>query len=195
MLLDPNTLSPTAPSPWPTGSPARTASCWPTASRGAGSDWQEWQVRDVETGQEDCSDELKWVKFSRVAWTQDGKGFFYSRFDEPKPGEQYTKANYYQKLYYHRLGTPQERGRAGLRARRPEGMGLRRRRHRRRPVPDHHRLARAPSRRTRSSTRTCSSADAPVVELLDGFDAEYEFIDNDGPVFWFVTDLDAPRGA
>jgi prolyl oligopeptidase len=37
-----------------------------------------------------------------------------------------------------------------------------------------------------------SDPQSPVVELLAGFDAEYEFIDNDGPLFWFVTDLDAP---
>ena len=33
-----------------------------------------------------------------------------------------------------------------------------------------------------------------MVKLLDDFDAEYQFVDNDGPVFWIKTDLDAPRG-
>ncbi len=46
----------------------------------AGSDWQEWKVRDVRTGQ-DLSDHIKWVKFSRASWTKDGRGFFYSRYD------------------------------------------------------------------------------------------------------------------
>ena len=49
----------------------------------SGSDWQEWKVRDVRTG-EDLSDDVKWVKFSGASWTKDGRGFFYSRFDEPK---------------------------------------------------------------------------------------------------------------
>jgi prolyl oligopeptidase len=49
----------------------------------SGSDWQEWKVRDVETSK-DLSDDLKWVKFSGASWTRDGKGFFYSRYDEPK---------------------------------------------------------------------------------------------------------------
>ena len=49
----------------------------------AGTDWQEWRVRDVETGK-DLSDHLKWIKFSGASWTPDSKGFFYSRYDEPK---------------------------------------------------------------------------------------------------------------
>ena len=36
--------------------------------------------------------------------------------------------------------------------------------------------------------------DAPVVKLLDKFDAAYTMIDNDGPIFWFQTDLNASRG-
>ena len=71
-----------------------------------GSDWQRWQVRDLATGQ-DLPDRIEWVKFSRAAWTPDSKGFFYARYDAPKPGEALTGANFFQKLYYHRLGTPQ----------------------------------------------------------------------------------------
>src|SRR6266496_3256388 len=72
----------------------------------AGSDWQEWRVRDVRTAQ-DLKDEVKWVKFSGASWTKDGKGFFYSRYDEPKPGQQLKGVNYFHKLYFHRLGTQQ----------------------------------------------------------------------------------------
>src|SRR6059036_2913962 len=32
-----------------------------------------------------------------------------------------------------------------------------------------------------------------VVRLLDDFDASFAFVGNDGPVFYFLTDLDAPR--
>lgn len=71
----------------------------------SGSDWQEWRVRDVATGK-DRRDHLKWIKFSGASWTKDGKGFFYSRYDAPK-GKALQEQNYYQKLYYHRLGTPQ----------------------------------------------------------------------------------------
>lgn len=72
----------------------------------AGSDWQEWRVRDVETG-EDTEDSLDWVKFSEASWAHDGAGFFYSRYDAPPPGAELQQANYHQKLYFHRLGTLQ----------------------------------------------------------------------------------------
>lgn len=48
----------------------------------AGSDWQEWKVRDIESGK-DLDDHIKWIKFSGASWKRDGSGFFYSRYDEP----------------------------------------------------------------------------------------------------------------
>ena len=71
-----------------------------------GSDWQEWKVRDLATGK-DLPDVIKWVKFSTAEWTPDGLGFFYSGYDAPLAGETLTGSNYYQKLYYHRLGAAQ----------------------------------------------------------------------------------------
>jgi prolyl oligopeptidase len=73
-----------------------------------GSDWNEWRVRDLATGK-DLPEVLKWVKFSHASWTRDSRGFVYGRFDAPKPGAALTEANYFQKLHYHRIGTPQER--------------------------------------------------------------------------------------
>ena len=72
----------------------------------AGSDWQEWRVRDIATGK-DLPDTIKWVKFSGASWTRDGKGFFYSRYAEPKEATKLADTNFYQKLYYHRIGTTQ----------------------------------------------------------------------------------------
>src|SRR5262249_56603714 len=72
----------------------------------SGSDWNIWKIFDVANGKT-LSDEIKWVKFSGASWTKDGKGFYYSRFPEPDPGETFQSLNLNQKLYYHRLGTPQ----------------------------------------------------------------------------------------
>lgn len=66
----------------------------------SGSDWQEWKVRDVETGK-DLPDQLKWIKFSGASWTHDGQGFFYSRYDEPNLATKLEEVNYFQKIYYH----------------------------------------------------------------------------------------------
>src|SRR2546421_588163 len=72
----------------------------------AGSDWNTWHVLEVATG-EKLGDEVKWVKFSEPAWTRDGKGFFYSRYDEPRGGARFHSLNLNQKLFYHRVGTRQ----------------------------------------------------------------------------------------
>ena len=72
-------------------------------SRG-GSDWREFYVMDVKT-KKLTDDYIKWSKFSGTAWYKDG--FYYSRYDEPKPGDELKGKIEYQKLYYHKLGTQQ----------------------------------------------------------------------------------------
>ncbi|QNH61985.1 prolyl oligopeptidase family serine peptidase [Hymenobacter sediminicola] len=75
------------------------------ATSGGGSDWQKMKVLDLKTRQP-LSDELQWVKVSGAAWYKDG--FFYSRYDAPKTGEnQLSGKNEYHKVYYHQLGKPQ----------------------------------------------------------------------------------------
>lgn len=76
----------------------------------AGSDWQEWRVRDVQTGK-DSTDHLEWIKFSSPSWAADSKGFYYSRYPKPESTTAMTGANEYNKLYYHALGTPQSEDR------------------------------------------------------------------------------------
>ena len=68
-----------------------------------GSDWQEIYVKNITTG-EVLSDHLVWVKFSGIAWKDDG--FFYSRFPEPK--NELSGVNENGKLYYHKVGTDQK---------------------------------------------------------------------------------------
>jgi prolyl oligopeptidase len=106
VALDPNAMSKDGTVALTGVVPSRDGKLVAYGVAGAGSDWQTWRVRDLATGQ-DLADKIDWVKFSSAAWTADGKGFFYSRYDAPKDGAKLTGANYYQKLYYHRLGTPQ----------------------------------------------------------------------------------------
>ena len=70
----------------------------------SGSDWNEIFVRDIETKQ-DIDEHIEWVKFSGISWYNGG--FYYSAYDKPVEGDALTQANQYQKLYYHKLGTPQ----------------------------------------------------------------------------------------
>ena len=157
----------------------------------SGSDWQEWKVRDVDTGQ-DLSDDLKWVKFSGVSWTRDNSGFYYSRYDEPK-SDSLKATNYFQKVYFHKLGTPQSED--VLVYERPDqkdwlfgaqvtedGDYL--------IIP----IFQGTDSKTRVYYKDLKSNNSGVVKLLDDFDAAYSFIGNQGSRFWFQTDLQASRG-
>ncbi|MFG6468621.1 prolyl oligopeptidase family serine peptidase [Roseateles sp. BYS87W] len=106
VALDPNAMSKDGTVALSGVVPSRDGKLLAYGVAGAGSDWQTWKVRDLATGQ-DLPDTIEWVKFSSAAWTADGKGFFYARYDAPKAGEALKGANYFQKLYYHRLGTAQ----------------------------------------------------------------------------------------
>jgi len=76
-------------------------------SRGeAGSDWSEIRVMEIATKQE-LPDRVQWVKFSGAAWH--GDGFYYSGYDKPAPGDELKAKNEYQKVFYHKLGDPQEK--------------------------------------------------------------------------------------
>lgn len=70
----------------------------------SGSDWQEIYVKDVATG-ELLSDHIKWAKFGGAQWC--GNGFYYSAYDAPEKGKEYSSKNEVHKVYYHKIGTPQ----------------------------------------------------------------------------------------
>lgn len=107
VLLDPNQLSPDGSIALAGDAPSPDGRYLAYALSKGGSDWETLHVMDVATGKQ-LADAVRWVKFSGIAWTNDGKGFFYSRYPEPPSGEQaISHAVVDQKLYYHRLGTPQ----------------------------------------------------------------------------------------
>jgi prolyl oligopeptidase len=157
----------------------------------SGSDWQEWKVRDVAT-REDLSDHLKWVKFSGASWSHDHQGFFYSRYDEPNEKSKLEDVNYYQKLFYHRLGTPQSED--VLVYQRPDqkewGFGG--------DVSEDGRFLiisvwLGTDSRNLVFYKDLTKPNAEVVELINEFEASYGVIDNEGDVFYIQTDLNAPR--
>ena len=70
----------------------------------SGSDWQEFFVIDLKTGQL-TSDHIEWAKFSGASWL--GDGFYYSAYDAPVKGKEFSNVNETHKIYYHKVGTPQ----------------------------------------------------------------------------------------
>lgn len=70
----------------------------------SGSDWEEFYVLDVVTGRQ-LDDHIEWAKFSGAAWQ--GDGFYYSAYDAPMKGKEFSNVNEVHKIYYHKIGTPQ----------------------------------------------------------------------------------------
>ncbi len=192
VLLDPNTLSEDGTIALSGYSISEDGNFFAYGVSDGGSDWQTYRVRDIATGK-DLSDKIEWIKFSGASWTKDGKGFYYSRYTEPKEGEELSGSNYYQKLYYHKLGTPQSEDR--LVYERPDqkdwGFGG--------SVTEDGKYLiisvwQGTERKNRVYYKDLTKKDAEVVKLLDDYDAEYAFLGNDDGKFYFRTDLDAPRG-
>ena len=196
VLLDPNTLSSdgtVALQGLDVSNDGRYLAYGVSAS---GSDWEEFRVRSIATGR-DLADTLKWIKFSGMSWTNDGKGFFYSRYDRPE-GNQLTGVNKSQKLYYHRLGTAQDRDvLVYQRPDRPDWiMGA--------TVTEDGRFAilnisegSDPKNRVYVvplGTPMAPKIATPPVKLFDRFDATYSYVGNVGGTFYFLTTKDAPRG-
>jgi prolyl oligopeptidase len=156
----------------------------------SGSDWQEFRVRNVETAT-DTADHLMWIKFTGAAWTHDDNGFFYGRFPEPEADEPQGGMNRDQKVYYHQLGTPQSDDRLVYeRPDQPEWIYDI-------DVSNDGRYAvfhimEGTDERNRLYYRDLSADASPVVRLLDDFDASYQFIGNDGELFYLRTNLEAP---
>ncbi|ADV62870.1 prolyl oligopeptidase [Isosphaera pallida ATCC 43644] len=161
----------------------------------AGSDWNEWKVRDVATG-EDLEDRLEWIKFSGASWSTDNQGFAYTRYPTPDPNAKLEQVNYFAKLYYHRVGTSQDQDL--LLYERPEDKEWR-------PsgefTEDGRYLVVTISKGTDAKYKVFVKdlekgglVDSPAVELVGDFDAEYSLIDNDGSTFFFKTNKDAPLG-
>src|SRR2546423_2199340 len=158
----------------------------------AGYDWQQWKVGEIETGK-DRPDLLDWIKFSNTSWKKDGSGFFYSRYDKPDERDKLRSQVYNHKLFFHRLGTPQSQDK--LIYERPDQKEWLFNAE----VTDDGRyliitVQRGSDPKNRIFYKDLSDRNSKVVELLDKADAEYNFVDNEGPVFVFRTNLDAPLG-
>ncbi|HKP03917.1 MAG TPA: prolyl oligopeptidase family serine peptidase [Chthoniobacterales bacterium] len=158
----------------------------------AGSDWQEWKVRDIETGK-DLSDDVQWVKFSTASWKKDGSGFFYSRYDTPASAEQLKQANYFHKVYFHKLGTGQSEDQLVYERKDHKDWNFNG------TVTEDGRfliihVSQGTDSKNRIFYKDLQKPDAAVIELLNKQDAAYSFLGCDGNHFWFKTDLAAPKG-
>ena len=194
VALDPNTLSADGTVALSGTAPSRDGRYLAYGVAVAGSDWQEWRLRDLSTGK-DLVDTIKWVKFSNAAWTPDSKGFFYARYDAPSAGTALTGSNYFQKLYYHRIGEPQDSDVLIFenKSEKEWGFGA--------SVSDDGKFAiiyvrKGTGRKNGLLWMPLKNgalvAGAPKTITLD-FEAEYVPVASSGNTLWIRTDKDAPR--
>ncbi len=157
-----------------------------------GSDWHTWHVLDLNTGKP-LTDQLNWIKFSNVSWTKDGKGFYYTRYPEPEKGTKFQGLAFNASLCYHRVGTPQSEDTVVYK--RPDhpdwGLGA--------GVTDDGRylvisIWKGTDHRNPVVYRDLQAPKGGMVDLIEGFEHKYDFVGNEGPVFFFVTDQEAPKG-
>lgn len=164
---------------------------WAYGVSRSGSDRSEWKIMNVETG-EHLTDTLRPNRQGGISWLNDNSGFYYSRFPDAVEGAELKGASKFQKIYFHKLGTPQTEDK--LIYERPEdgelfmGGGV---------TEDGKWLVISVSKGTQRMNeihfKDLSKADSPIIPLVSNRDNSWSFAGNDGPVFYFSTDKDAER--
>lgn len=159
----------------------------------AGSDWTVWHVMSLDGEPKLLPDELRWTKFTTAAWTRDNKGFFYTRYDAPAKGTEYQVSNLNNKLFYHRLGTPQTTDeQVYWRPEHPEWCYDA-------AVTEDGRwlvisINSGKDKNNKVLIRDLSKPSAVPVEVIGNFENAYDFVGNKESTFFFKTDAQSPRG-
>lgn len=195
VLIDPNTLSADGTVSVAGLYPSENGRYVAYMTSDGGSDWRTIRVRRVGSPSSvDTDDVVRWVKFSGLAWAKDGSGFYYSAYDAPADGrESLSRVNENQKVFFHRLGTPQSADR--LVYARPDQPRLN--------------LGASVTDDGRYLVLTANNGtdvrngvwikdlrggqDAPARPLFDAFDASYDVVGNRGTTFYVLTNKDAPQ--
>jgi prolyl oligopeptidase len=191
VLIDPNTLSADGTVALREMAMSRDGRLFAYALSDAGSDWQVWHVRDVATGK-DRPDKLEWSKFGGASWLKDGTGFYYTAFDPPQPGQTLKSTNQYEKLYLHRLGSPQSKDE--LIYTRTDNPGWLMEAN---VTDDGHYLVIQTSlgtdERNALAIQDLTRPNAPVTAIIAEPSATYDAIGNVGSTLLVRTDASAPR--
>jgi prolyl oligopeptidase len=106
LVIDPNVISEDGAISLSQWMPSPDAKLLAYGLSEGGADWNTVRVLDLASGN-NLPDEIRWMRFSNISWTNDSKGFFYSRYPEPPKNKVFEAALSGHALYYHRIGTPQ----------------------------------------------------------------------------------------
>ncbi|MDR3119164.1 MAG: prolyl oligopeptidase family serine peptidase [Mediterranea sp.] len=161
-----------------------------TLSR-SGSDWREIFVMNLATG-ELTGDHIEWAKFSGASWH--GEGFYYSAYDSPEKGKEYSNVNENHKIYYHKLGEPQSKDE--LTYSNPAYP----KRFYYAAVSDDEKMMfvyeSGAGRGNRLFIKDLTLKNAPVKLIAEDAEMEnqYSFVENIGEKIYFYTNEDTPKG-
>ncbi|MEE4178574.1 MAG: prolyl oligopeptidase family serine peptidase [Bacteroides sp.] len=187
VLLDPNTMSEDGTIALTSLSISGDAQYLAYGISKGGSDWNEIFVRDIATG-EDLDDHIQWVKFSGISWQDDG--FYYSRYDAPKAGDELKAANEFQKVFYHKLGTLQEEDQLIYNS--PDHP---RRNYGARTTEDERFVILSESESTSGNAiyvKDNTQPNSAFIKVIEGFDFENGVVDNIGDKLLVLTNHSAP---
>jgi len=188
VLLDPNTLSTDGTAALTSIEVSNDGKYLMYQVAKSGSDWNEIFVKSIETG-EMLPDHMLWVKFSGISWYKDG--FFYSAYDKPEAGSELSKANEFQKVYFHKLGTEQSTDRLIINdPKNPKqmfGAGL---------TDDKRFLLISKSIGTHGNAldfKDLNKANSGFITLMDQYEYEFNPVDNIGDEIYVRTNYKAPK--
>ncbi len=194
VLLDPNSLSDDGTIALESYTISDDGKYMAYGLQSAGSDWAKWRIREVATGN-DLDETLEWIKFSRASWNHKSTGFYYGRYPKPKEGAGLTEENVNQKVYFHKLGTPQSNDAVIFESKdNPKwssSVGS---------TEDGRYLVASISKGTGPMNQVhiqdlkAKGRKAGFRPIISSFEAEYRYLGNQGYRFFFRTDNDAPRG-
>ncbi len=191
VLIDPNTWSEDGTIALGETNESDDAKLLAYARKEAGSDWSTIYVMEVETGKQ-LDDKLEWVRWGNIVWNAEGTGFFYTRYPEPKEGEQFQALATNPAIHFHKLGTPQAND--PFVYKRPDkptwSFWLAR-------TDDNKFLVLTISRSTDPQNQVLiRQVDAPLDgefhPLIDDFENEFMFLGNLEDKLYFLTDYKAP---
>lgn len=189
VFLDPNTFSEDGTASLTTFAVAKDGKKAAYGVSQGGSDWNEYYVMDVETG-ELTGDHLKWIKFSGASWH--GDGFYYGRFAEPSEGKELSSQNENKQIFFHKLGDDQSQDQ--LIYEEPE--------HPLRGIyagtTDDERflliyLSEGATNDNALKVKDLTQPGSDFVDLVSTFDHSYDVVDNIDEKLLILTNQDAPR--
>lgn len=187
VFLDPNPLSKDGTTRVSVGSISHDNRYIVLTTQASGSDWAEFTIREVATGKQ-LPDKIEWAK-SGTSWQ--GSGFYYSRYDEPSKGKEFSNINEFHKVYYHRLGTAQTQDHLVFIDKHPQTLSYSGTTEDERFLILYLLLGKDKTEEIRC--RNLSKKDAPLQSVLKGNVGEFDVIDNVGDKLLVRTFYRAPN--